>query len=38
MLDGNLAARDLDVEPDLLSELAEPADRYWSARSELAWN
>jgi aryl-alcohol dehydrogenase-like predicted oxidoreductase len=38
MLDSNLAARDLDVEPDLLAELAEPADRYWSARSELAWN
>jgi len=38
MLDSNLAARDLDVAPDALAELAEPADRYWSTRSELAWN
>jgi aryl-alcohol dehydrogenase-like predicted oxidoreductase len=38
MLDSNLAARGLDVEPDALAELAEPADRYWSTRSELAWN
>jgi aryl-alcohol dehydrogenase-like predicted oxidoreductase len=38
MLDANLAAQDLDVPSDLLPELAEPADVYWSARSELAWN
>jgi aryl-alcohol dehydrogenase-like predicted oxidoreductase len=38
MLDSNLAARDLDVAPDVLAELAEPTDRYWSTRSELAWN
>jgi aryl-alcohol dehydrogenase-like predicted oxidoreductase len=38
MLDSNLAARDLDLAPDLLAELAEPADRYWSTRSELRWN
>jgi aryl-alcohol dehydrogenase-like predicted oxidoreductase len=38
MLDSNLAARDLDAAPDLLAELAEPAERYWSARSELSWN
>jgi aryl-alcohol dehydrogenase-like predicted oxidoreductase len=38
MLDSNLAARELDVAPDVLAELAEPADRYWSTRSELAWN
>jgi aryl-alcohol dehydrogenase-like predicted oxidoreductase len=38
MLDSNLAARGLDVEPDLLAELAEPPDEYWSTRSELSWN
>jgi aryl-alcohol dehydrogenase-like predicted oxidoreductase len=38
MLDSNLAARALDVEPDLLAELAEPADQYWATRSELSWN
>jgi aryl-alcohol dehydrogenase-like predicted oxidoreductase len=38
MLDSNLAARELDVAPDVLTELAEPADRYWSTRSKLAWN
>jgi aryl-alcohol dehydrogenase-like predicted oxidoreductase len=38
MLDSNLAARALDVEPDLLAELAEPADQYWAMRSELSWN
>jgi aryl-alcohol dehydrogenase-like predicted oxidoreductase len=38
MLDSNLAARALDVDPGLLSDLAEPADEYWAARSELSWN
>jgi aryl-alcohol dehydrogenase-like predicted oxidoreductase len=38
MLDSNLAARDIDVDPEALAELAEPADRYWAARSELSWN
>jgi aryl-alcohol dehydrogenase-like predicted oxidoreductase len=38
MLDSNLAAQDLDVRFDLLPELAEPADEYWSTRSHLAWN
>jgi aryl-alcohol dehydrogenase-like predicted oxidoreductase len=38
MLDSNLAARDLGVEADALTELAEPAAVYWSARSELRWN
>ena len=38
MLDSNLAARDLTVDADALAELTEPADGYWSARSELAWN
>jgi hypothetical protein len=33
-----LFARDLDVALEALAELAEPADRYWSTRSELAWN
>jgi aryl-alcohol dehydrogenase-like predicted oxidoreductase len=38
MLDSNLAARELDVAPDLLIELAEPPDEYWATRSELSWN
>jgi aryl-alcohol dehydrogenase-like predicted oxidoreductase len=38
MLDSNLAALRLDVDPDLLLELAEPADAYWATRSELSWN
>jgi aryl-alcohol dehydrogenase-like predicted oxidoreductase len=38
MLDSNLRGRGLDVDPDLLPELAESADDYWSARSELSWN
>ena len=38
MLDSNLAALSLDVDPDLLLELAEPADAYWATRSELSWN
>jgi aryl-alcohol dehydrogenase-like predicted oxidoreductase len=38
MLESNLAALRIAVEPDLLAVLAEPADAYWSARSELAWN
>jgi aryl-alcohol dehydrogenase-like predicted oxidoreductase len=38
MLDSNLAALGLDIDPDLLLELAEPADAYWAARSELSWN
>jgi aryl-alcohol dehydrogenase-like predicted oxidoreductase len=38
MLDSNLAALSLDVEPDLLAGLAEPAAEYWSTRSELDWN
>jgi len=38
MLDSNLAARDVDLDPGVLAELAEPADRYWEARSALSWN
>jgi aryl-alcohol dehydrogenase-like predicted oxidoreductase len=38
MLDSNLAARNLDVEPDVLIELAELPDEYWATRSELSWN
>jgi aryl-alcohol dehydrogenase-like predicted oxidoreductase len=38
MVDSNLAALGLDVDPDLLPELAEPADAYWATRSELSWN
>jgi hypothetical protein len=38
MLDSNLAAQEFDVDPDLLPELAEPADEYWATRSELSWN
>jgi aryl-alcohol dehydrogenase-like predicted oxidoreductase len=41
MLDSNLAAREVQVDAALqerLAGLAEPADAYWDARSELAWN
>ena len=38
MLDSNLAARDIDLDPGALAELAEPADRYWETRSGLSWN
>jgi aryl-alcohol dehydrogenase-like predicted oxidoreductase len=38
MLDSNLAARDVELDPGVLAELAEPADRYWSTRAELSWN
>jgi aryl-alcohol dehydrogenase-like predicted oxidoreductase len=38
MLDSNLAALGLDVDPDLLAGLAEPAGVYWATRSELSWN
>jgi aryl-alcohol dehydrogenase-like predicted oxidoreductase len=38
MLDSNLAARDIDLDPGVLAELAEPADRYWETRSALSWN
>jgi aryl-alcohol dehydrogenase-like predicted oxidoreductase len=38
MLESNLAALDVTVEPDFLADLAEPADDYWSTRAELAWN
>jgi aryl-alcohol dehydrogenase-like predicted oxidoreductase len=37
MLDSNLAARDIDLDPGALGELAEPADRYWKTRSALSW-
>jgi aryl-alcohol dehydrogenase-like predicted oxidoreductase len=38
MLESNLAALGVTVEPDLMPELVEPPDDYWSARGELAWN
>jgi aryl-alcohol dehydrogenase-like predicted oxidoreductase len=38
MLDSNLAALDIDLDPGVLGELAEPADRYWETRSALSWN
>jgi aryl-alcohol dehydrogenase-like predicted oxidoreductase len=38
MLESNLAAREVTVEPGFLAELAEPADEYWARRSELSWN
>jgi aryl-alcohol dehydrogenase-like predicted oxidoreductase len=38
MLDSNLAALTVSVAADLLPQLAEGADAYWSARSELSWN
>ena len=37
MLDSNLRARELDLGPDFLAELAEPADDYWERRSQLSW-
>ena len=37
-LDSNLAALELSVDPELLSDLSQPPDEYWSARAELAWN
>ena len=37
MLDSNLRARELDLGPDFLAELAEPADDYWEQRSQLSW-
>jgi aryl-alcohol dehydrogenase-like predicted oxidoreductase len=38
MLESNLGALDISVEPDFLEAIAEPADEYWSARAELGWN
>jgi aryl-alcohol dehydrogenase-like predicted oxidoreductase len=37
-LESNLRAAGLTVAPAALAELAEPSERYWSARSQLAWN
>jgi aryl-alcohol dehydrogenase-like predicted oxidoreductase len=37
MLDSNLRARELDLDPDDFAELAEPADEYWERRSQLSW-
>jgi aryl-alcohol dehydrogenase-like predicted oxidoreductase len=38
MLESNLAALDVAVEPDFLGGLAESPEEYWSARADLAWN
>jgi aryl-alcohol dehydrogenase-like predicted oxidoreductase len=38
MLESNLAALRIAVDQDLLEELAEPADEYWSKRADLPWN
>ena len=38
MLDSNLAALTVTVDADNFAALVEPAEDYWSARSELAWN
>jgi aryl-alcohol dehydrogenase-like predicted oxidoreductase len=38
MLESNLAALRLTVDPSMLDELVEPADEFWSTRAELAWN
>jgi aryl-alcohol dehydrogenase-like predicted oxidoreductase len=38
MLDSNLAAREIAVDADAFSDLAERPDDYWAKRSELAWN
>jgi aryl-alcohol dehydrogenase-like predicted oxidoreductase len=37
MLDSNLGALALSVDADEFADLVEPANQYWSARSELAW-
>ena len=37
MLDSNLAALSLEVDADDFADLVEPADAYWSVRSELRW-
>ncbi|HWM10965.1 MAG TPA: aldo/keto reductase [Solirubrobacteraceae bacterium] len=38
MLESNLAARELRLEPDVLAGLAEPPQVYWAIRSELSWS
>jgi len=38
MLDSNLAALTVTVDADDFAALVEPAEDYWSARSELAWD
>jgi len=37
-LRANLAARTVQLDPDELGGLAEPAERYWATRAALAWN
>jgi aryl-alcohol dehydrogenase-like predicted oxidoreductase len=37
-LASNLAAAELRVPEDVLGELEEDSERYWSARSDLPWN
>jgi aryl-alcohol dehydrogenase-like predicted oxidoreductase len=36
-LRANLAARDVELDPDELAGLAEPPERYWATRAALAW-
>ncbi|CAL9525875.1 hypothetical protein SUDANB95_03901 [Actinosynnema sp. ALI-1.44] len=36
-LHSNLRALEVDLDPEELSDLAEPADRYWATRASLAW-
>ncbi|MFC5053032.1 aldo/keto reductase [Saccharothrix xinjiangensis] len=37
-LRANLAAREVDLDPDELAGLAEPPERYWATRAALAWD
>ncbi|MBP2336987.1 aryl-alcohol dehydrogenase-like predicted oxidoreductase [Saccharothrix coeruleofusca] len=37
-LRANLAAREVELAPDAMAELAEPAERYWATRASLPWN
>ncbi|GAA0212130.1 aldo/keto reductase [Saccharothrix mutabilis subsp. mutabilis] len=36
-LHSNLRAAEIDLDPEELSDLAEPAERYWATRASLAW-
>jgi aryl-alcohol dehydrogenase-like predicted oxidoreductase len=37
-LDANLRAAEVELEPDRLAGVAEPAERYWATRAGLAWD
>ncbi|MFD1150358.1 aldo/keto reductase [Saccharothrix hoggarensis] len=37
-LRANLKSRDVELDPEELADLAEPADGYWATRASLAWD